>query len=117
MQFVTKMEFARECLQDLTAIAAMEFVTELQTAVAVEIPDAWNLNICVNLGKQVADVFIFKEFLSDIFESGFFHSFLLAAYLENVDNAAHIGGLLSGFIVGTLMVIFMIKKVNLNGKN
>jgi hypothetical protein len=60
MQSVIRTESAQEYLWDLLAIAAMEYVTELQKAEAEEIPDAWNLNICVNPGRQVADVFIFK---------------------------------------------------------
>lgn len=37
---------------------------------------------------------------------------LLMGLTGGIDNAAHIGGLLSGFIIGTLMVLFMKKEIN-----
>lgn len=37
---------------------------------------------------------------------------LLMGLTDGIDNAAHIGGLLSGFLIGILMILFMKKEVN-----
>lgn len=79
----------------------------------------------VSIGASGAIFGMYGFFISfmifKIFTSEFSKAFLLSTLVfvginllmgltGGIDNAAHIGGLLSGFIIGTLMAIFMKRK-------
>lgn len=91
MLFVMLKAIAQEHSPDIRLTAVMGFVTEFPMAVAVEAPDVWNPSIYANLGRQVADVFIFKKFLLDTLRAVFPLFLFLnllgkSAYLKNISN-------------------------------